>query len=271
MFNALIYFIIREKRNVLSSKIVLPARFLSSTLNILMYYFASIAFKPEEGVFSSLKDWSLFEFLIIGEITLFFIMESLIIYAHKTRSIIFQNCLDPLLNTLTSFPKCLLLMGFSGYVISALTIIYEVLLIVVFFDFGYSPFAVFKAVILNLAFLPLFIATGLTASGMLIIFRRGGSFLGYLTGALGVLSGAYFPTSVFPKWLESSINLFNPIQVLIKITRSILKNQPLEFSFYIYVSIAIGAGLFSLFLSILFLNYAINNYKKRGRPILLGT
>lgn len=271
MLKAIIFFFLREKRNIFINKFVLPSRLFSSLLNILFYYYAANAFLPNKMIFEKDSTWSLFEFVMVGELVLFFVTDSLVIYTQQTRTIIQQNILDPLLNTRTPLYKSIILMGFSSYLLSSLTILFDIGILYFFFDFHYPILAVSKIIFLNISFLFIFIGIGMLASAFLILFKRGGTFLGSVVGTLSIASGAYFPIEAFPLWLKIILSYSNPLFILLSESRKILKGQTTEYTFPLICFVAIITGLILLLASFYAFNYSINRYKEKGQQIILGT
>jgi ABC-2 type transport system permease protein len=69
--------------------------------------------------------------------------------------------------------------------------------------------AVPKAAVLMLAFLPFVWGLGLMSAAAILAFRRGGGATGFVISFLGIASGAYFPLTLLPGWLET-VGEFNP-------------------------------------------------------------
>ncbi len=271
MLKAIIFFFLREKRNLFINKYVLPGRLFTSLLNILFYYFAASAFLPNKVIFQPDSNWSLFEFVMIGELVLFYVTDSLIIYTHQTKTVIQQNILDPLLNTKTPLYKSIIMMGFSSYILSSVTIAFDISVLYFFFDFYYPLMSVVKVISLNLSFLVIFIGIGMMASAFLILFRRGSSFFGTMIGTLSIASGAYFPIEVFPLWIKNVLSYANPLFILLAESRKILKGNPTEYSVLLTCVIAVFVGILLVTTSYYVFNYSIYKYREKGQQIILGT
>jgi ABC-2 type transport system permease protein len=74
---------------------------------------------------------------------------------------------------------------------------------------GYLP-----ALLILAAFIPFVWGIGSVASATVLTFRRGSGVIGIGTFALTFTSGAYFPLTLFPSWVES-LSKLNPIGVAI--------------------------------------------------------
>lgn len=271
MLNVLLFLFMREKRSVFINRLSFSGRFIAILVNIWFYYFAAKAFNPNTKVFADNQSWSLFEFVMVGEIVLFFAIDALVLFAQQTRLIIRENVLNPLLNTKTPLYKTIFLMCVSSMSLSLFTIIFNLIILVFFFDLTYPMMNVFKAIILNISFLPIFIGLGYLAAAFLMIFRKGSAGLGAAVGSLGILSGAYFPVTVFPGWVEKIVVYINPMHTLLGQTRQLLRFGTTSFSYTGLCAVTLTLGLILLFVSILIFNYTIVLYRRRGEPLLLGS
>jgi len=269
MLNLLVLYFIREKRSVFISKMTFPLRIFSSIINILFYYYAAKAFNPNPEIFPMGNRWSLFQYVMIGELTLAFHLDSILIYSQQLRQIISEGVFDTLLLTQSGLLKPLIHQSIVSLSFGLLTFIFNILFLYLCFDFPIKGYHILEALWLNLNFLPLFSSFGILSAAFLIIFRRGTSLLGTFTGVLGILSGAYFPIQVFPELITKLNSKVNPLYILLNETRNILAENHITNSFIPLSFLVFGVAL--LFISIQFFNYAIKIYKKRGGVLILGT
>lgn len=93
------------------------------------------------------------------------------------------------------------------------TVIFLVI-VSVWFDVNFATGGYLPALIILAAFIPFVWGLGSMASASVLTFRRGSGVLGFGTFALTFTSGAYFPLSLFPSWVETLARL-NPIAVAI--------------------------------------------------------
>lgn len=207
MLNLFVIFFLREKRNVFINRYTFPLRLVASLINILFYYFTAKAFQPNATFFTDKSHWNLFQFVMIGELSLGILLDSLIIYPQKLRQIINEGAFDSLILTKAGVLKPILHMGMTSLIIGTITLLFNISLLFFFFDFPVHQIGFFKALLLNLSLVPFFTGLGIIASASLIFFRRGSNILGTLVGSFAILSGAYFPTDDFLNSLLTSITM----------------------------------------------------------------
>lgn len=269
MLKIIFIFFIREKRNLMINRWTIPTRLALALIDLTIYYYAAKAFIPDSGTFKHLGKWSLFEFVSIGELVLFLALDSLVIYPQQLRRVIGEGVFECLLLTKTSLIKCLTLLGLSSYLLSIMTILFQIFCLVFIFNISYQPTSVFKVVFLNIASLPFFISIGLLSSSIMLLLRRGVGLFSTLVSSLGVLSGAYFPTSVFPEWFSKIISKVNPLSFLLNESRALLKenaSKELYLTLFFLVTLSTIFFLLSNFIT----NLAVQNYRRRGEKLLLG-
>jgi ABC-2 type transport system permease protein len=86
------------------------------------------------------------------------------------------------------------------------------LVVVLTFGLDFAPGGAVQSAVLLLAFLPFVWGLGLVSAGAILTFRRGAGSAVLLGSVLGVLSGAYFPLTLFPDWLQALAEV-NPFAV----------------------------------------------------------
>ncbi len=270
MLNLLVIFFLREKRSIFINKYTFPLRLVASLINILFYYFIAKAFRPNSTFFIDKGNWNLFQFVMIGELSLSVLLDSLIIYPQKLRQIIMEGAFDSLLLTRAGILKPLLHMGLTSLIMGMTTTLFNILVLLFFFKFPVNTIGLIKTTVLSLSFIPFFTGLGIMGSASLIFLRRGSNFLGTLAGGLAIISGAYFPTSVFPQVIIELNRYLNPLQFLLIENRELLSSGKSSGPFLLQVFTIILAGIASLILSRYLFNSSLTNYKKRGGVIILG-
>lgn len=76
------------------------------------------------------------------------------------------------------------------------------------------------AVVLG-AFVPVVWGLGLASAGTTLTIRRGSGLSGFVGVLFGTASGAYFPITLFPTWLETAMR-YNPVTITLDAMRATL-------------------------------------------------
>jgi ABC-2 type transport system permease protein len=126
----------------------------------------------------------------------------------------FMGTLESLMVTPTT--ASVILLGSVVYDLVYVPIRTVIFLVIVsiWFDVNFAAGGYMPALIILAAFIPFVWGLGSIASASVLTFRRGSGVLGFGTFALTFTSGAYFPLSLFPSWVETLARL-NPIAVAI--------------------------------------------------------
>ena len=93
------------------------------------------------------------------------------------------------------------------------TVIFLVI-VSIWFDVSFAASGYVPALLILAAFIPFVWGIGSVASASVLTFRRGSGVIGFGTFVLTFTSGAYFPLSLLPDWVETLAKL-NPIAVTI--------------------------------------------------------
>jgi ABC-2 type transport system permease protein len=80
---------------------------------------------------------------------------------------------------------------------------------------------VLPSVAVLIVFLPFVWGLGLVSAGAMVTFRRGAGITAMAGMVLGLSSGAYFPLTVLPDWLETVLS-WNPMAIALESMRSAL-------------------------------------------------
>jgi ABC-2 type transport system permease protein len=86
-------------------------------------------------------------------------------------------------------------------------------------DFAAS--GILPSVVLLMAFVPFLWGLGLVAAAAIVTFRRGGGVVGVAMSVLGLASGAFFPLTLLPLWIQR-IAEANPVAIAMEGTREAL-------------------------------------------------
>ena len=98
-----------------------------------------------------------------------------------------------------------------------------VLLVVAWLTLGlaFDASGVMPSLVLLSAFVPFVWGLGLVTAAAIVTFRRGMGLLGVFMSILGLASGAFFPLSLLPDWLQRLAEA-NPVAIVLEGTREAL-------------------------------------------------
>jgi ABC-type polysaccharide/polyol phosphate export permease len=89
------------------------------------------------------------------------------------------------------------------------------------FGLGYDTAGILPSLTLMAAFVPFLWGLGLLTAAVIVTFRRGAGFLAVLMSVLGLASGAFFPLTLLPNWIQT-IAEANPVAIAMEATREAL-------------------------------------------------
>ena len=86
---------------------------------------------------------------------------------------------------------------------------------------GFEASGIAPSLVLLGCFVPFVWGLGLVAAAAIVTFRRGGGLIGFGMSVLGLASGAFFPLTLLPLWLQR-IAQANPMAITMEGTRDAL-------------------------------------------------
>jgi ABC-2 type transport system permease protein len=89
------------------------------------------------------------------------------------------------------------------------------------FGLDFAPDGILPSLLLLVCFVPFVWGLGLVAAATIVTFRRGGGLVGFAMSILGLASGAFFPLTLLPGWIQT-ITEKNPVAVAMEGTREAL-------------------------------------------------
>lgn len=142
------------------------------------------------------------------------------------------------------------------------TVVFLVI-VTVAFGLDFEPMGLLPAALIMLAFIPFIWGLGIVNAGFLLTFRRGAS-----VGAIGVtiltaFSGAYFPLSLLPDWVEPTAAL-NPIAIAVDGMRKPLLDGPDWSAFGGDLLVLVPISLLSLLVGAVCFRFALRREARRG-------
>jgi ABC-2 type transport system permease protein len=162
-----------------------------------------------------------FEFVMVGVVIV--TVSGLLLQKVSTaiRQEQMMGTLEALLVTPTS--PTTVQVGSAGFDVLFLPVRMAALLLAVALTLGldFEPSGVLPSLVLLMCFVPFVWGLGLVAAAVIVTFRRGGGVIGIAMGILGLASGAIFPLSLLPGWIQT-IAEANPFAIVMEGTREAL-------------------------------------------------
>ena len=259
--------ICREFKNKFPYKTSLLFRTMGIFVLLNIYWFTAKAFVPESSLVE-LKGTNYFVFILVGELTLSVPAVLLSSFSRSIRQNLLEGTFEQLSLSPVPFVQLITIQGLVSGIIELIFVILTFVAAFIFFDLNFSFTGWVQAGFIQLLALPLFIGLGLLVGSLLLNLGRGEASLGMITTILTVLSGAYFPTKVLPEALAETVNRLSPFNILLFQTRLSLGSPQFE-NDIIGLSLLLGVGVVIFLLAILILNWSIDSYKQKSKPLHL--
>ena len=120
-----------------------------------------------------------------------------------------------------------------------------------------------RALLVTLLALPAFLGLGLLSAGVFMRFGRGDSFITTLNTVGAVLGGAYFPSDLFPEFLQNTGGRISPYSILLTEIRNLSKAVD-PFPAWTATGALLGQGLFLLPLGYFTVIWGFHSLWQRG-------
>jgi ABC-2 type transport system permease protein len=214
-------FLRRDFLTALSYRVYFVSDVLGLLSQALLFYFISKMVDTGELPAYGGSTTTYLEFVVVGVAVGVFVQFALTRVAAALRQEQLQGTLESMLATPTA-PGTIQLgsVAFDLVYIPVRTIVFLAVMTVAFgLDFQAS--GVVPATLVLLAFIPFVWGLGVLSAAVILIVRRGGGVATIAGGLLALLSGAYFPVSLLPSWLQRLAD-WNPIAITLNGMRSSL-------------------------------------------------
>lgn len=188
---------------------------------VIVFFFVSDLVDPDSIPSYQGEQASYMQFVMIGIAVTSFLQVSLARVTAAIRTEQLQGTLETLLVTPTA--PATFQLGSALYEIAYVPIRVVLFLSISALMFGvsFTVTGVPETVAILVAFVPFVWGLGVASAAATVTFRRGISLVGAAASLLTITSGAYFPTEVFPPWLEEFARL-NPVTLALQGVRDAL-------------------------------------------------
>jgi ABC-2 type transport system permease protein len=227
----------------------------------LFFYLAKLINQTELASQSQLSE-GYFAFAVIGYALIDVLRAGVTTFAAQLREDQMTGTLEALL--VTPAPASLVVLGSATFDLlrAALSGIVIVVLAVLFFglELSVDSSSVIALIIATPAALALFTAMGIVVAGLTIVVKQTVSLVTFVSTAIAVLAGVYFPISVLPPGLEAVAKAL-PFTWTLDIFRAALLGGNVSTT---QVALLAGCGLVALPLSLKLFNAAVDHAKRQG-------
>lgn len=214
-------FLRRDFLTALSYRVYFVSDLLGLLSQALLFYFISEMIDSSELPSYAGSDTTYLEFVVVGVAVGVFVQFALTRVAAALRQEQLQGTLESMLVTPTA-PGTIQLgsVVFDLAYVPVRTVVFLAVMAGAFsLDFQRS--GVVPAMLVLLAFIPFVWGLGVLGAAAILTIRRGAGVAAIAGGLLALLSGAYFPLSLLPPWLQE-VAVWNPIAVALDGMRSAL-------------------------------------------------
>lgn len=214
-------FLRRDFVTALSYRVYFVSDVLGLFSQALLFYFISEMVDAGELPSYGGSSTTYLEFVVVGVAVGVFVQFALTRVAAALRQEQLQGTLESMLATPTA-PGTIQLgsVMFDLVYIPVRTLVFLAVMTAAFgLDFEASGVA--PATLVLLAFIPFVWGLGVLSAAVILTVRRGAGVAAIAGGLLALLSGAYFPLSLLPSWLQE-VAEWNPIAIALDGMRSAL-------------------------------------------------
>ena len=135
------------------------------------------------------------------------------------------------------------------------------LIMEVFAGADFDASGLLPAAILLVVFIPFIWGLGIASGAAVLAFRRGAGAFGFGVGILTLASGAYFPLSVMPDWMETIAKL-NPMAIAIHGMREALIGGSVDIG--AELAVLVPVSVVTLALGMFLFRRAVRRELRRG-------
>jgi ABC-2 type transport system permease protein len=187
----------------------------------LLFYFLGLMVDESKLPSYGGENVSYLQFAAVGMALSVFVQFGLQRVAAAVRAEQLMGTLESLLTSPTATPTIQVGSVAFDLVYLPLRLVLFLASLTIAFGLAFETSGILPAAVVLLAFLPFVWGLGVASAAMMLTFRRGGGLIGLGVVGLGLISGAYFPVTLLPGWLEATSGA-NPIALAIEGMREAL-------------------------------------------------
>jgi ABC-2 type transport system permease protein len=214
-------FLRRDLLTMLSYRVAFVGDLLAIAVQAVMFGFVAELVDPSALPTYNGVHTGYFEFVMVGVViaTVSGLMLQKVSTAIRQEQMI--GTLETLLVTPTS--PTTVQAGSAAFDLLFIPVRMAALLLAVALTLGldFEPGGALPSFVLLVCFVPFVWGLGLVAAAVIVTFRRGGGVVGFAMSILGLASGAFFPLTLLPGWVQT-IAEANPVAIAMEGTREAL-------------------------------------------------
>lgn len=256
-------FLRRDFLTALSYRVYFVSDVLGLFSQALLFYFVSEMIDTSELPRYGGSPTTYLEFVVVGVAVGVFVQFALTRVAAALRQEQLQGTLESMLVTPTA-PGTIQLgsVVFDLVYVPVRTVVFLGAMSAVF-GLGFEASGVLPALLVLLAFIPFVWGLGVVGAAAILTIRRGNGVAAIAGGLLALFSGAYFPLTLLPAWLEQAAE-WNPIAVALDGLRSSLLGGANWSETAADLAVLVPMSLASLLVGLAAFRLALRHERSRG-------
>lgn len=254
-------FLHRDARLFFSYRGRLATRLVASLVTLALFYYLSRLVSSSQ--FPTPSDY--YAYVVIG-IVILEVLQATLTIGLTLRQEVVQGTFERLV--LSPFGPVGATIGMTLFpvALSCFVAVFTLLVGAVVFDLPVSWSTAPLAIPVALLGSAIFTGVGLLFAAMVVLVKQAGGQLGLATTLIALASGAYFPVTLLPGWLQW-ISDVQPFKPTIDLLRHLLVDSPIPGSAAGAVAKLVGFVIIVVPLSTFVLRYAIRQAQRRGTII----
>ena len=198
--------------------------FFNSLFPIISFFFVSKLINGAENISLDKYGGNYFDFALIGISFTRFFQLAVETFSSNIKRAQMAGCLEAILSSQTESKKVVLFSSLYSFLSAGIQLVFMFIVSFIFFKFDFSNTNVFATIISVFISIITFISLGIFSAAGTVIFKQGEP-ISWVFGTLSaLLSGAVFPVTVLPSWLQYVSHVLPTTYALEAIRLSCLQN-----------------------------------------------
>lgn len=236
---------------------------VTAVIPVFSYFFIGKLMNGQNVKHVELYGSNYFSFVLIGLTFSGYFTMAIQTFSASIRRAQMAGCLEAILSSQTDTKTIVFLSSIYSFIHSGIFLVITFIISWLFLGFNFSNINVMATVLAIFFSLMAFIGLGIVTAAGTIIFKQGDPFTFIFGGISSLLSGALFPVSLLPAWLQP-VSYFVPITYSLDAIRlSVLQGYTVFMISKQLIILAI-ISLIIFPLSLFYFQWAVERGKKNG-------